>query len=384
MAQRAFEVLLIVLCSTSLFAQAGIPASEPQRPAYADRRFDEDWSVLRGADLSGHVWDRVKFIPLTDGEDVWLTVGGQVRARQEGLRQFQFGESQPAQSDAFLLSRIRLSADLHASRYFRIFAEAKSSLATPRELSGGDSAAFVDTIDLQNAFADFVIPLGRAATLTLRGGRQEVLFGAQRLVGPSDWTNVRRTFDGVSGIVRWRNWNLTPFWTELVVVRQHAFDKASPDNKLYGVYASGAAPATSTLIGTRTATDRRRTSVAREQPSPRGLRHRGRRPVRHAGWRPGPRVDVHGEQRVHVRGALQAAPVCERGLRERRWGTRGPGRHVQPTLSHQSLVPRRHRLRRPTEHPQSKRRRQPAAGLEALRFVDALRLLARQRSRRPL
>jgi hypothetical protein len=118
MVRHALKALLIVLCSTSLYAQVGPTASEPKRPAYNDLRFDEDWSVLRGAGPSGpsDVWDRVKFIPLTDGEDVWLTFAGQVREREEYVHQFQFGESQPEQSDAYLLSRIRLSADLHASR----------------------------------------------------------------------------------------------------------------------------------------------------------------------------------------------------------------------------------------------------------------------------
>jgi hypothetical protein len=139
---------------------------------------------------------------------------------------------------------VRLSADLHASKYFRVFAEAKSALATNRDLSGGDSASFVDKIDLQNGFADVMIPLGHPGTLTLRGGRQELLFGSQRLVGPSDWTNVRRTFQGVSGLVDVGGWRLTPFWTEFVVVNTDKFDEASPDNKLYGVYASGAATKT--------------------------------------------------------------------------------------------------------------------------------------------
>jgi hypothetical protein len=123
----------------------------------------------------------------------------------------------------------------------RVFAEAKSSLATRRELSGGDSTSFVDSIDLQNAFADLRVPLRGKATFTLRGGRQELLFGAQRLVGPSDFSNVRRTFQGVSGILDTGSWSVTPFWTELVVVRPHGFDnEASPGNKLYGVYASRA------------------------------------------------------------------------------------------------------------------------------------------------
>jgi hypothetical protein len=123
----------------------------------------------------------------------------------------------PRSSDAYLLSRIRLSADLPASRYFRVFAEAKSSRATRRDLSGGDNASFVDALDLQNGFADVVIPLRAKATLTVRGGRQELLFGSQRLVGPSDWSNVRRTFQGVSGNIRASSWEVTPFWTELVV-----------------------------------------------------------------------------------------------------------------------------------------------------------------------
>jgi hypothetical protein len=46
------------------------------------------------------------------------------------------------------------SADLHATRYFRVFVEGKSSLASDRDLQRADSNGFVDTIDLQNAFAD--------------------------------------------------------------------------------------------------------------------------------------------------------------------------------------------------------------------------------------
>ena len=235
-----------MLCSTPLAAQADRTASETDKPEYQDRRFDEDWSTLKNVDLKGrdHVWDRLKFVPIGEDGRVWLTLAGQVRERNEYYHEFQLGNSQPARSDGYLLSRVRFSADLHASKYFRVFAEAKSSLATDRDLSGGDSASFVDKLDLQNGFADVVIPLGHPGSLTLRGGRQELLFGSQRLVGPSDWTNVRRTFQGVSGIVDVAGWRVTPFWAELVVVDTDKFDKASPGNKLYGAYASGDATKT--------------------------------------------------------------------------------------------------------------------------------------------
>jgi Alginate export len=224
---------------------SGAAREMPARPAYQDRRFDEDWSKLKDVDLSGsdHLWDRLKFIPLNESENVWLTFGGQVRGRTEYYNQFQFGDSKPDHSADYSLSRVRLSADLHASKYVRVFAEGKSSLSTDRDLTGGN-VANVDTIDLQNLFADVVVPLGGRTTVAVRGGRQELLFGAQRLVGPSDWSNMRRTFQGGSAVIQAGGWSVTPMWTELVMFQQHGLSNASWDHKLYGAYASGQATGT--------------------------------------------------------------------------------------------------------------------------------------------
>src|SRR6266403_3058632 len=205
------------------WAQAGPPQGEPKRPAYqigSAGRFNEDWSVLRGVDLdkTDDFWDRLKFIPLSPDQNVWLTLGGQARERGEYFRQFLFGNSEPKQSDGYLLSRFRLSADLHVTRYFRMFAEGRSAFALDRELAGGRTTSFVDEFDLMNGFADIMIPLGEQASVTLRGGRQELIFGAQRLVGVSDFTNAfPRTWDGGRGIIRIGDWTISPFWAKLVV-----------------------------------------------------------------------------------------------------------------------------------------------------------------------
>ncbi len=236
-----------------LVAGAAPPAQAPppkapstERPAYHDRRFEEDWSVLRDHTLEpSDPFDRIKFMPLTESGGAWLTLSGQVRERQEGVHDFQFGSSTPSESDGYLLSRIRLGVDLHAGAHVRVFAEAKSALSTRRTLTGGSSATYVDELDLQNGFVDLTAPVGKAR-VTLRVGRQELLFGAQRLVGPSDYLNVRRTFQGVSAIVSAGPWTVTPFWTELVVVQQHKFNEASPGRKFYGAYASRPAGAGST------------------------------------------------------------------------------------------------------------------------------------------
>jgi len=228
-------------------AQASQAASEPNRPAYqigSAGRFDEDWSVLRGVDLgnTNDFWDRLKFIPLTPDQSVWLTLGGQVRERWEYFGQYLFGASEPKQSDGYLLSRYRLSADLHVTRYFRVFAEGKSSFALDRELEGGRTTAYVDEFDLLNGFADIMIPFGTEAGVTLRGGRQELILGSQRLVGPGDFTQIPRTFDGGAAIVRAAGWTITPFWTEPVLITQkYKFNESSSDHKLFGLFGSGPA-----------------------------------------------------------------------------------------------------------------------------------------------
>src|ERR1700730_9463976 len=223
------------------WAQQSQAVDELKHPAYQLRRFDEDWSVLRGVDLgaTGDFWDRLKFVPLTRDESVWLSLGGQVRERAEYYRHYLFGASTPDDTDAYLLSRFRLSADLHITPYVRLFAEGKAAFSLDRNLEGGRTNGYVDEIDLQKGFADILIPLGEQENVTLRGGRQELLFGAQRLVGVSDFTNVRRTFDGVQGIIRIKDWTISPFWAELVVVDKYKFNESTANNQLFAISSTG-------------------------------------------------------------------------------------------------------------------------------------------------
>jgi hypothetical protein len=226
-------------------AQTTQPPSQPNRPTYqigSAGRFNEDWSVLRGFDLdkTDDFWDRIKFIPLTPDQNVWLTLGGQVRERFEYFRQFDFGESEPKQSDGYLLTRLRLLADLHVTRYFRMYAEGKSSFARDRELQGGRTTAYVDEFDLFNGFADVMIPFDQHTSVTLRGGRQELIFGSQRLVGPGDFSQVPKTFDGAVAYGRVVDWTVIPFWTMAVpIVDKYEFNESTLDRQFFGVFASG-------------------------------------------------------------------------------------------------------------------------------------------------
>ena len=241
----ALQTVSLVYDVPGTWAQSSSAATEPNRPAYqigSAGRFNEDWSSLRGVDLGAtdDPLDRLKFIPLTSDQSVWLTIGGQVRERGEYFGHFLFGDSQPKDSDGYLLSRYRLLADLHVGRYFRVFAEGRSGFALDRELAGGRTTSFVDELDLVNGFADVVIPLGDQTSVTLRGGRQELIFGSQRLLGAGDFTNTApRSWDGGAAYAKIAGWVMSPFWGQLAVIDKYRFDTSSSDSVLFGVFGSG-------------------------------------------------------------------------------------------------------------------------------------------------
>lgn len=164
-----------------------------------------------------------------------MSFGGQVRFRFEGWNHFNFNK---AFDDTFLLTRIRLHTDFHTGKYLRFFAEIKSAFATDRNLPGGRRTSDVDELALQQAFADIKIPVGESGKLTLRPGRQMLLYGKQRLISPLDWSNTMRTWDGIQGTFEHNKWNISGFWTQFVPVKKHDFNDADSDQPFAGIYGT--------------------------------------------------------------------------------------------------------------------------------------------------
>src|SRR5207237_4025105 len=61
------------------------------------------------------------------------------------------------------------------------------------------------------------------------------------LVGPGDFTQIARTFDGGSVIVRVADWTVTPLWTESVIVDKYKFNEPSHRHNLFGIFSTGPA-----------------------------------------------------------------------------------------------------------------------------------------------
>lgn len=156
-------------------------------------RFEEQLSV---APTGLPTWDQsLKHIALAPGDLAWISVAGSERWREERVRAYQFSSAPSMQND-FSTSRTLLSADLHAGTatgpYARGFAEFRDAQGYDRTLPGGVRTNELDRHDWQDAFVE-----GGWGGTGVRWGRQDVNLGRERLVGISDWTNSRRSFQGV-------------------------------------------------------------------------------------------------------------------------------------------------------------------------------------------
>src|SRR5262245_14971835 len=87
-----------------------MPLQSP--PAYKQLRYDEDYSYLRDPSQRSDLWDVVNFIPLDVKDDIYLSLGGELRERYEYFHNSNWGRG-PQDTGGYLLQRYMIHADLH-------------------------------------------------------------------------------------------------------------------------------------------------------------------------------------------------------------------------------------------------------------------------------
>ena len=107
---------------------------------------------------------------------------------------------------------------------FRTFIQFGNYLVTSPSMSPPTD---VDHFDLQQGFADLKASIGQDASLTFRGGRQEMTFGAGRLVDVREGPNVRLSFDGGRVFYESPALRIDAFGAAPVVVERGVFDDRS-------------------------------------------------------------------------------------------------------------------------------------------------------------
>ncbi|HCU23525.1 MAG TPA: hypothetical protein DF383_00795 [Deltaproteobacteria bacterium] len=144
--------------------------------------------------------------------DVWpekVKVGGEYRLRLESEINYDFDSSVPA-SDTYLLSRLRVYLDLNPSPHLQLFGMFQDS-----ETIDQGNAVF-KTPDQRRLYQAFFVVKSKPGALETRikGGRQELKYGDERLIGALNWSNLGRSFDGVV-----LHFETKAFWLDLFGTR---------------------------------------------------------------------------------------------------------------------------------------------------------------------
>ena len=79
---------------------------------------------------------------------------------------------------------------------------------------------------------------GDCGDLWFRVGRQELLYGSERLISPLDWANTRRTFEGFKFFWQGQDWNVDFFATRPVIVDPIHFDSPDYEQEFFGAWGT--------------------------------------------------------------------------------------------------------------------------------------------------
>lgn len=161
----------------------------------------------------------------------WLRFGVDYRARIEG---FWNGGFKDNNEDAYLLNRFRVNMLIQPNDWLkfvfqgqdaRVFWNDKIPHAPP----------YQDSMDLRLGYVELGDP--DKEPVSLRAGRQELVFGEQRLVGHTSWANTARSFDAVRATFRSNSgYRLDAFASSVVVLTDGEFGKPIAGNNLHGLY----------------------------------------------------------------------------------------------------------------------------------------------------
>jgi hypothetical protein len=222
--------VLLCFCSANLLAQDStqkIAAAESPAPATTvSAGVFNDW--LRNQD---HLFDRVD-------------LGGQFRARYvyqtyfavpgAGASAVDFRANTPKSDNDFLLLRTRFHGGYSPTDWLTVYAEGQNSSSTgdrrnPNAQSDGPA-------DLRQAY--FKLGGFEGLPLSLQLGRQELIYGDERLVGTVDWDNIGRTFDAARLRFENKTFWVDVFTSSVLINNDNQFNEPNYDDWFSGIYAS--------------------------------------------------------------------------------------------------------------------------------------------------
>lgn len=141
--------------------------------------------------------------------------------------------------DSWLLNRFRLSMQLKPADWLTFYVQGQDAreIASDRaDIPGLLGAEGDNPFDLRQLYVE--IGDAKVSPLSLKVGRQVLLYGDQRLIGPLEWSNISRTFDAVKLRYTGKDglW-VDAFVSSVVVIDRFGMDDSDKDSLLSGLYA---------------------------------------------------------------------------------------------------------------------------------------------------
>jgi hypothetical protein len=193
--------------------------------------FDIDWRYLDDPNNEEHDWlDVLKRIRI--GDNLMFTMGGEFRYRHID----EVDSRLTGIDNTYDLLRTRLFGDLWITNRFRIYAEMLDAHIYNNDLPPLPIDA--DHPDFLNLFTDVRLFDFRDHGVYARIGRQELLYGSERLVSPPDWSNIRRTFQGAKVYWHGDKLELEAFCVQPVVPSPGHFDSVDNQEVFTGFFAT--------------------------------------------------------------------------------------------------------------------------------------------------
>ena len=158
------------------------------------------------------------------------TFSAEYRARAEDVRG---AEATAAGNDLAYLTRLRLAAEVPLSARLRVVAQFQDARPVSAD-AGRRPAGASNDLDLRQSYLE----MRQGSHWIVRGGRQELTLGDQRLIGSGEWFNVGRSFDGVRATFSSSALAVSVFGASVVRVRADTFDRFQFDERLAGATAT--------------------------------------------------------------------------------------------------------------------------------------------------
>jgi hypothetical protein len=183
--------------------------------------FNNDFRYLDDPKNTQHDYlDPIKRIHF--GDNWLLSIGGEERVRAMN----EVDSRLSGRDNNYQLLRTRVYTDLWYKDRFRVYAEFLDAQSYNQHLT--PLVIDVDHSDMLNLFGELKLFEIDENPVYFRAGRQELLYGSQRLISPLDWANTRRTFQGYKLYYHTEKLDVDAFWVQPVIPSPHQFD--SPDD----------------------------------------------------------------------------------------------------------------------------------------------------------